>query len=406
VNQDFNLGPWVVRPTLNSVSRNGHSIRLEPKAMEVLVCLARHDGSVVSKDKLIADVWSDTPFVGDDVLVRCISDLRRAMDDDAKAPRVIETIPKRGYRLLAKVEQAALVELVAQPVKRKWKWPLTGFAILLVLAVTVVWLFRPPAQPRLLRITPVSAEEVAIASTLYTDRSRIYYNRDWKGAVSPTVISAAGGEAHPVPISGQEAWIFDVAPDGEQLLLTFTWPLDDGPIFLASVLGGNTRRLGNVSGHDSRFSRDGRKVVYCRKGELRVVNLDGSNDQQFLAVSGTPRWPRWSPDSSRVRFTLLEGGSTSSSSLWEAPTVDQIRPFPGLTLQNHPTTFRSVRHRDSEWHMEHANHVCRTNSCSGAVFGGGVFRRIPSAASARFGIQAHCIPHTDTFARRCIEQRS
>ena len=80
------MGPWVVRPTLNSVSRNGNGIRIEPKAMEVLVCLAEAGGDVVSKDKLIADVWSDTPFVGDDVLTRNISELRRALGDDAKAP--------------------------------------------------------------------------------------------------------------------------------------------------------------------------------------------------------------------------------------------------------------------------------------------------------------------------------
>ena len=104
VHQEFKLGPWVVRPTLNSVSRNGHSTHIEPKAMEVLVCLAQDGGNVVSKEKLIAEVWADT-FVGDDVLTRCISELRRAFEDDPKSPRVIETIPKRGYRLLAEVKQ-------------------------------------------------------------------------------------------------------------------------------------------------------------------------------------------------------------------------------------------------------------------------------------------------------------
>ncbi len=71
--------------------------------MEVLVCLAQHEGSVVSKEELIGEVWSDT-FVGDDVLIRCVSGLRRALEDDPKSPRVIETIPKRGYRLLERVE--------------------------------------------------------------------------------------------------------------------------------------------------------------------------------------------------------------------------------------------------------------------------------------------------------------
>ena len=45
VDQEFRLGPWVVRPSLNTVSRNGSNLRLEPKAMEVLVCLAQHGGS-------------------------------------------------------------------------------------------------------------------------------------------------------------------------------------------------------------------------------------------------------------------------------------------------------------------------------------------------------------------------
>lgn len=99
---DFRLGPWIVRPSLNSISRNGTNLHLEPKAMEVLVCLAQHGDSVVSKEKLIGEAWGDT-FVGDDALTRCISELRRAFEDDAKAPRVVETIPKRGYRLLVEV---------------------------------------------------------------------------------------------------------------------------------------------------------------------------------------------------------------------------------------------------------------------------------------------------------------
>ena len=103
VDQEFRLGPWMVRPSQNSVSRNGHNNRLEPKAMEVLVCLANQDGNVVSKEKLMEEVWAET-FVTDDALIRCISDLRRALEDDPKVPRLIQTIPKRGYRLLVKIK--------------------------------------------------------------------------------------------------------------------------------------------------------------------------------------------------------------------------------------------------------------------------------------------------------------
>jgi len=103
MDQDFRLGSWVVRPSLNSIALGDKTSRLEPKAMELLVYLAGHAGTVVPKEQLISAVWADT-FVSDDALTRCVSELRKAFGDDAKAPRMIETIPKRGYRLLERVE--------------------------------------------------------------------------------------------------------------------------------------------------------------------------------------------------------------------------------------------------------------------------------------------------------------
>ena len=102
MNGDFRVGSWLVQPSRNTISQNGTSNRLEPKVMEVLVCLADHGGEVVSKEKLLQTVWPDT-FVTDDVLKRSVSELRRLLGDDAREARVIETIPKRGYRLLAPV---------------------------------------------------------------------------------------------------------------------------------------------------------------------------------------------------------------------------------------------------------------------------------------------------------------
>jgi TolB-like protein/DNA-binding winged helix-turn-helix (wHTH) protein/Tfp pilus assembly protein PilF len=103
VGTDFRLGPWLVEPSLNAISRNGSSVHLEPKVMEVLVCLAGHPGEAVPKEQLLKTVWPDT-FVSDDVLIRSISELRRIFEDDAREPRIIQTIPKRGYRLVAPIE--------------------------------------------------------------------------------------------------------------------------------------------------------------------------------------------------------------------------------------------------------------------------------------------------------------
>ena len=99
---DFQLGTWRVQPQLNRLACERRTIRLEPKMMGVLVCLAQHSGEVVSKEQIVQEVWQGT-FVTDDVLIRCVSELRKAFGDNAVAPVVIETIPKRGYRLLPPV---------------------------------------------------------------------------------------------------------------------------------------------------------------------------------------------------------------------------------------------------------------------------------------------------------------
>jgi TolB-like protein/Flp pilus assembly protein TadD len=96
---DFRVGEWLVRPSLNTISTNGIDVQVEPKVMEVLVCLASRPSESISKEAIIKAVWPDT-FVSDDALIRCISELRRVFEDDARAPAVIQTIPKRGYRLL------------------------------------------------------------------------------------------------------------------------------------------------------------------------------------------------------------------------------------------------------------------------------------------------------------------
>lgn len=99
---NFQIGAWRVEPGLNTVSNRGTTAHLEPKVMEVLVCLAEQPGEPVTKEQLLHKVWPDT-FVSDDVLTRSISELRRVFADDAKDSHFIQTIPKRGYRLIAPV---------------------------------------------------------------------------------------------------------------------------------------------------------------------------------------------------------------------------------------------------------------------------------------------------------------
>jgi DNA-binding winged helix-turn-helix (wHTH) protein len=110
VQGDFRIDEWLIQPQINSVEKNGKTWHLEPKVMQVLVHLASHPNEVLSKDRLLEAVWHNT-FVGDDVLVRCISEIRYVFGDDPKSSRVIQTIPKGGYRLIATVSAETPAEL-------------------------------------------------------------------------------------------------------------------------------------------------------------------------------------------------------------------------------------------------------------------------------------------------------
>ncbi len=100
--QEFRLGDWLVQPELNQCVCGGKRVQIEPKVMDLLVYLAEHAGDVLHKERIIQAVWPNT-FVSDEALTYSISELRKALSDDPKSPTVIQTIPRRGYRLIAPV---------------------------------------------------------------------------------------------------------------------------------------------------------------------------------------------------------------------------------------------------------------------------------------------------------------
>ncbi|HWY70838.1 MAG TPA: winged helix-turn-helix domain-containing protein [Terriglobales bacterium] len=156
MDDNFQIQEWVVSPKLNSLRNNGRMVHLEPKVMQVLVCLAKSP-DVVSKEKLMRTVWADT-FVTDDVLTRSISELRKVFDDDKKNPRFIQTIPKGGYRLVAPVEEvkkpepaevtpATAAPKLLLPRSRQKIWLAAVAGLLVLLLATSYFIGRQNAPP-------------------------------------------------------------------------------------------------------------------------------------------------------------------------------------------------------------------------------------------------------------------
>jgi DNA-binding winged helix-turn-helix (wHTH) protein/tetratricopeptide (TPR) repeat protein len=153
----FALGPWRVEPGLNRLHGPGGEVTLEPRAMELLVCLARHAGETVSKEQLLDEVWRGA-FVVEGVIPKTVHALRQALGDDAAAPRYILTVPRRGYRLLAPVDRAAAEGVAAAPQPAAPRRGLRrsgvrlalalGLLVALVLALLTARAARQPAAPR------------------------------------------------------------------------------------------------------------------------------------------------------------------------------------------------------------------------------------------------------------------
>src|SRR6267154_6166306 len=153
------IGAWCVNPSSGQISRDGETSRVEVRTMRLLLCLAEHVGEVVSIDDLLNHVWSGVAVASDSVY-QAVASLRRLLGDDPKQPTYVETVPRLGYRMVAKVSpwtdssitERAIVQPSPSPAPDKeqatpttgsrvstgFKWAAIGF---LCLAVMIAFLF-------------------------------------------------------------------------------------------------------------------------------------------------------------------------------------------------------------------------------------------------------------------------
>lgn len=116
-NSPFFIADKLIEPASNSIISAGNTTRVEPKAMQVLVLLASNVGQVVTREELEDTVWANV-IVGPDALTNSIIKLRKALGDQPRNARFIETIPKTGYRLIAEVREAQAGD-IEPPLQRR-----------------------------------------------------------------------------------------------------------------------------------------------------------------------------------------------------------------------------------------------------------------------------------------------
>ena len=283
---DFFVGGWRVQPAANRLQRDDAVVRLEPKVMQVLVCLAEQAGEVVTREALIARVWPDV-FVTDDVLHRAVRELRRVFGDSSSEPRFIETIRKRGYRLIVTVEpNAAAAPPLADAASRQstvdrgpdrsrsWPMPALAAALGLLLAVVIVGLSlrKDTATEAHARFVPL--------------------------------VSGASNESDPA-----------IAPDGVRLAYVVRDTANDqADIYVQPRPGASAERLTD-SPADDRFpawSPDGRRLAFVRMSggqcEIFVRSLEAASEQRITRCPN-PSEPRlaWMLDGESLAISAHEG---------------------------------------------------------------------------------------------------
>ncbi len=162
----LHFGPWRARRDSGELTGPEGSDRLEPKVMELLFLLGGQPGQVVTREEILEKLWPGV-VVGEDTLSRAVFKLRKALQDDARTPRYIETLSKRGYRFLptpqsdpTPVENEAS-EAVVLPPRRRW---LIAIAAILIAGGLGILAFLGRSSAR------ASTEAKAL-----TDRANDYY---------------------------------------------------------------------------------------------------------------------------------------------------------------------------------------------------------------------------------------
>ena len=150
----FNLGEWEILPDQGVMRRGDTEVRPEPQTWRVLMLLAKYDGTLVTRDNLVDEVWGGRA-VAEDPINRAIREVRKSLGDSAHDPTYVETLHKRGYRLLvpvelhkAKEDDPVIVE--PGPGPRLWKFA----AIILVLGIVAYIVWSPPPPDRSKAVMP------------------------------------------------------------------------------------------------------------------------------------------------------------------------------------------------------------------------------------------------------------
>jgi len=201
--------------------------------------------------------------------------------------------------------------------KSRWRWPVAIASLILVVTAAFLWLTSPPPPPRVLSTTQITRDGIPKVAAA-TDGSRLYI--DEQGENNRIVqVSTSGGDISPIVTPFANASAIDISSDYTHLLMANQVATEDEvPLWSLPLPSGAPRRLAEVvANHASgTWSPDRQHLAFAHGSDLYLANTDGTDPHKLITVSGSPWLLRFSPDGSRLRFSVFK----AENSLWEVRT--------------------------------------------------------------------------------------
>jgi Tol biopolymer transport system component/DNA-binding winged helix-turn-helix (wHTH) protein len=327
----YRFGMFELDANSGELRRNGVKLRLQEQPFLVLRKLLEAAGTIVAREDLHAALWPADTFVDFDTsLNTAIKRLREVLGDSADVPVFIETIPRRGYRFLAPVQvirnggafsvHAAVTELKlasAPGLRVRLSLWIGGFMLsCLVVGLGFARLFSMPV-PRVIDSTQITFDGVSKAN-LHLRGKQIYLNERVSNRMVLLQIPVEGGIPVVFSSSNPGFYLGDVSADGTKLLVGTPKASTKGPFRLKfmDLASGSVQDMGGPEVNDASWAPLG-KLIFSRGTDIFVANADGSNQRKLLTARGYAYHLRYSPDGTRLRFTVGDK-HMERNSLWEA----------------------------------------------------------------------------------------
>jgi len=365
----FTLGDWTVDAAGNCLLRGEESRPLRNKAMALLVLLARHSGETVSRDEIVSAVWDGNKFVAPKAINTAIWTIRQALDDDPESPRYVETVAKKGYRLIAPVvavpaggEPGPLPATAAVPATLPptaassptassyvFRRPVTLLLATIVGAAMVwAWLQATPPEspiPSLASATPLTQEPGLEYMGQISPDGQVLAFAWWQGKgvgrlyLRPT----ADLKAVPQPISAADGDVQGLAwsPDGKAIAYVASRGAEQCSLWVYSLKDGRQRELAKclpMFTPTVDWSPDGRWIAFSASDEgvggLFLISPNGTDLRRLSAAPPAAiadHQPAWSPDGRRVAFARQDPAD-GTRDLYEISLDGRIERLTNLKL--------------------------------------------------------------------------